>query len=310
MTRGGVRTGPRVLVAIKRTSYRTFILDRRDPHLQKLLDRKDPTVRRLRRAHDDHETTVREVKDALSSLGAHSELVEEVRGDVGASFDFVLTVGGDGTLLTASHAVGPATPLLGVNSAPQSSVGFFCGARKGTVLATLRQAFDGKLLRSELTRMRVELNGKVLSSRVLNDALVCHASPAATSRYILRIEHANRVDEEDQRSSGLWIGPAAGSTAAQKSAGGRVLALTSKRIQYVVREPYTPIGELFRFPVGTVAPDARIVILSKMRDTKIFLDGPLISFDATLGDVLTLRRSDEPLAVLGLSRNGGPKNRR
>jgi NAD+ kinase len=306
----GQRTGPRVLAVIKRTSYRTFVLDRRDPHLQKLLERKDPTVRRLRKAHDDHETTVREVKDALTALGAHTELVEEIRGDVGPSFDLVLTVGGDGTLLTASHAVGPATPLLGVNSAPDSSVGFFCGARKGTVRETLRSAFEGRLKRSELTRMRVDLNGKVLSPRVLNDALVCHASPAATSRYILRIEHAGRVDEEDQRSSGLWIGPAAGSTAAQKSAGGRVLPLTSKRIQYVVREPYTPIGVPFRLPVGTIAADERLVILSKMRDAKIFLDGPVISFDATVGDVLTLRRSDEPLTVLGLSRNGASKDRK
>jgi NAD+ kinase len=174
---------------------------------------------------------------------------------------------------------------------------------------TLRLAFEGELRRSELTRMRVELNGRVLSSRVLNDALVCHASPAATSRYILRIERPGRVDEEDQRSSGLWIGPAAGSTAAQKSAGGRVLPLSSKRLQYVVREPYTPVGVPFRFPVGTVREDQRLVILSKMRDAKIFLDGPHIVFDVTVGDVLTLRRSDEPLVVLGLTRNGNAKRR-
>jgi NAD+ kinase len=296
-------------VVIKRTSFRTFVLDKRDPLLQKLLDRGDPTVRRLRRAHDDHETTVREVKDAIASLGAHAELTDEIRGPLREDFDLVVTVGGDGTLLSASHSVGPETPILGVNSAPVSSIGFFCAAKKGNVQDTLRRAFEGKLRRSELTRMRVELNGKVLSSRVLNDALVCHASPAATSRYILRIERPGRVDEEDQRSSGVWVGPAAGSTAAQKSAGGRVLPLSSKRIQYVVREPYTPVGVPFRFPVGTIREDERLAILSKMRDAKIFLDGPHVVFDVTVGDVLTFRRSDESLAVLGLARNGAPKDR-
>jgi NAD+ kinase len=299
--------GPRILAVIKRTSFRKFVLEQRDPLVKKLLDRNDPTVRRLRRSHDDHETTVREVKEALAEAGARAELVEELRGDVDSEFDLVVTVGGDGTLLAASHAIGPDVPLLGVNSAPESSVGFFCGARKGNVRETLRRALGGELRRSKLSRMQVELNDKLLSARVLNDALVCHASPAATSRYILRVERLKgRVEEEDQRSSGLWIGPAAGSTAAQKSAGGRVLPLTSHRIQWVVREPYTPIGVPFRLPTGTIVEGERLIILSKMRETKIFLDGPHKVFDATVGDVLTMRRSPETLTVLGLSRGRTP----
>jgi len=61
-----------------------------------------------------------------------------------------------------------------------------------------------------LTRMRVERDGEVLHRRVLNDALFCHRSPAATTRYI--ISHEGR--EEHHKSSGVWVGPAAGSTAA------------------------------------------------------------------------------------------------
>ena len=78
--------------------------------------------------------------------------------------------------------------------------------------------------------MRVELNGESLHDRVLNEALFCHASPAATSRYILRVARADGAEpdvlaDEEQKSSGLWVGPAAGSTAAQRSAGGSVLPL-------------------------------------------------------------------------------------
>jgi NAD+ kinase len=300
-------TKPRVAVLSKRTSYRKFALDDADPLVTGLLQKDDVSVRRMRGSHEDHEATVREVRAALDELGAHATFQEGPRSRIHGTSDLVVTVGGDGTLLSASHQVGPETPLIGVNSAPDHSVGFFCAAKKGGVLSALRAALDGSLKRVELSRMRVELNGRAIHSRVLNEALFCHASPAATSRYILRLHDANGalVDEEEQRSSGMWIGPAAGSTAAQKSAGGRVLPLTSRKVQYVVREPYTPYGEPLRLVVGLVEDGGHVEIRNKTREAKIFLDGHHTEFDSTLGDVITMRRSDEPLTVLGLTRNGG-----
>jgi NAD+ kinase len=100
----------------------------------------------------------------------------------------------------------------------------------------------------------------------------------------------------------LWIGPAAGSTAAQRSAGGKVLPLQSANIQYVVREPYTPAGGHFRWARGLVKEDEELVLRSKMRDAKVFLDGHRLVFNITMGDVLVMRRSDEPLTVLGISK--------
>jgi NAD+ kinase len=145
--------------------------------------------------------------------------------------------------------------------------------------------------------MRVELNGKLLHARVLNEALFCHASPAATSRYIITLP----AGEEEQRSSGIWVGPAAGSTAAQRSAGGKVLPLESRRLQYVVREPYTPAGGHFRFARGFIDPDEQLVIRSKMREGKVYLDGHRIVHSVTLGDILTMRRSEDSLTVLGIA---------
>ncbi len=289
---------PRVAVVVKRTTYRKFVLEVHDPLIARLLRRHDPTVGRLKQSHEDHESTIREVEQALDDLGAEVVFRGGPRARVPPRTDLVVTVGGDGTLLAASHLIGNDVPLLGINSAPGHSVGFFCGATKGNVKQTLSRALRRELPRTELTRMRVELNGKPLHNRVLNEALFCHASPAATSRYILMLAEG----EEDQRSSGLWVGPAAGSTAAQRSAGGRVLPLESKQLQYVVREPYTPAGGRFRFARGLIDPDEQLVIRSKMREAKVFLDGHRIVHSVTLGDVLTLRRSEESLTVLGIAR--------
>jgi NAD+ kinase len=288
---------PRVAVVVKRTTYRKFMLEVHDPLIARLLRKGDPTVSRLKQSHEDHERTLREVEEALDALDAEVVFRGGPRARVPRA-DLVITVGGDGTLLAASHLIGDGVPLLGINSAPGHSVGFFCGATKGKVAPTLERALAGELAATELTRMRVDLNGKCLHARVLNEALFCHTSPAATSRYILELPSG----EEEQRSSGLWIGPAAGSTAAQRSAGGKVLPLASEKIQYVVREPYKPAGGHFRYARGLVNLDEKLVLRSKMREAKVFLDGHRIVHSVTLGDVLTMRRSSESLTVLGIAK--------
>ena len=296
---------PRVLVLCKRTSFRKLVEEDGDPRIEGLIRKGDITVRRMRRSHDDHESTVREVRAALETVGAETIFQDGPRSTIVGAYDLIMTVGGDGTLLSASHQIGPGVPLLGVNSAPEHSVGFFCGAKKGSVLGTVRAALDGTLKRVVLSRMRVQKDDATIHARVLNEALFCAASPAATSRYILRIFDAKgeMLAEEEQRSSGLWIGPAAGSTAAQKSAGGRVLPLSSRRIQYVVREPYTPYGIALKLTVGLAPDGGRVELRNKMREAKIFLDGHHNVHDSTIGDVITMSQSAETLTVLGLSRS-------
>jgi NAD+ kinase len=291
----------KILVLLKRTPYTEFVLSERYSHVMKLLAQRDPSVARLRRSHVDHEHTVTELRTALARLGETAVFSDAPTTKIAETFDLVVTVGGDGTLLAASHQLGPETPLLGINSAPEHSVGFFCGGQKGNVLATLRKALAAKLTSTTLSRMQVSLNGRVLHARVLNEALFCHASPAATSKYILTVrKKRGAAREEEQKSSGLWIGPAAGSTAAQRSAGGKVLPLTSTQIQYVVREPYTPLGKRLRLVQGLVGNGGEIELRNKMRAARLYLDGHKTEFKLALGDVLVMSRSPQSLCVLGL----------
>lgn len=243
--------------------------------------------------------TLETVRRALDELGARAVLVQRAHAEFDTSdAALVVSVGGDGTLLAASHNVGQV-PILGVNSAPEHSVGFFCAAQRDSVKRMLTEALEGRLVKVRLTRMAVAVNGRIRSRRVLNEALFCHASPAATSRYVLRY---GRVREE-QRSSGFWIGPASGSTAAQRSAGGAVLPLSSKKLQLVVREPYAAAFSArdYRLLRVIVAPGARLFTKSKMQDGCLFLDGPYRQVPVRLGDEVTFYASDEPLTVVGLS---------
>ena len=290
----------RVALVVKRSA-----LDRAREHpddrLHELLEREDPTVAHVRDAHAEHEASVAEVKRSLADCGA---LVTPIRNKrehfETAKFDLVVTVGGDGTLLHASHSVGDVPAILSINSSPSTSVGFFAAAEQPRIADAIRAALEDELPSVELTRMKVSVNGEVISSRVLNDALFCHSSPAATSRYIL--EHRGRVEE--QKSSGFWIGPAAGSTAAQRSAGGKVLPLGSRTLQMVVREPYTPHARPYKLRRVLVRPDEELLVRSKARRMRLYLDGPDEWVTVDLGDVLTFTRSPEPLVLLGISKQG------
>jgi NAD+ kinase len=286
---------PHVIVIGKRTAYQRFVEDEGDPRARGLIKKRDPSVATWLDSHRDHSRTMEEVEKVLDRVGAKALFLQRAH----AAFDtsdaaLVIAVGGDGTLLAASHNVGNV-PILGVNSAPSHSVGFFCAAQRSDFAGLLQRALDGKLKSLRLTRMTVSLNGRMRSKRVLNEALYCHSSPAATSRYIL---HVGKKKEE-QRSSGIWIGPAAGSTAAQRSAGGRILPLSSNELQLVVREPYSPYGK-FKLLKLLVGSKNEVVLHSKMDDAALYLDGPHRTVSVRLGDVVSFGVSDEPLQVLGL----------
>jgi NAD+ kinase len=291
-------TAPHVLVIFKKSAFQLYVRERRSARVVSLLRKKDVTVQRLRAAHDDHVGSIAEAKSVLLALGTRA--VFRYRADIGAAheFDLVVTLGGDGTLLWASHAVGANIPVVAINTAPQDSVGFFCAGTKPELGDVLADAVRGRTRAVRLTRMRVDVDGERLGNRVLNDALFCHECPAATSRYLI----ARAGVEEEQKSSGLWVGPAAGSTAAQRSAGGRVLAVSSQHLQYVVREPYTPGAVRYKFERGLIAPDDSLHVINKMRSGRLYLDGPHAAHVVQMGARLTFARSDEPLTLLGLRR--------
>lgn len=292
----------RVLVVYKKSAWQTHVVERKNARFLELLGEGHSAIARLEAAHEAHVETLEETRAALESLGVRATF--RFRGDEGLveGFDLVVTVGGDGTLLWAARWLSEATPVVAINSAPQDSVGHFCAGKKGRVRSTLEKALHGGLPTTHLTRMAVSLDGEVVSKRVLNDVLFAHASPAATSRYVLRVVTGKKVREEELKSSGLWAGPTAGSTAAQRSAGGQVLPVRSKKIQWIVREPYWAHGKRPPLMHGLIAPGDRVEIISKVRDGRLWVDGPHHVRDVKMGSALSLSPEGEPLTILGFPR--------
>lgn len=302
--RGARRAARRVLVFHKRSTYELEVESSGAARVDALIAEENPAVRRIREAHETHLRTMEAARQVLRDLQVEAEFRprDQANGDVG-DVDLVVTLGGDGTLLWTSHLVGPGVPMLAVNTSPKTSVGYFCGGDRNDLPEVLAEAVVGRLDETRLTRMRLTVEGRVVSERVLNDVLFSHPCPAATSRYILGF----RGIEEEQRSSGIWVGPAAGSTAAQRSAGGQVLPLESRDLQFVVREPYEPRGNRFELVRGLVGSGESLRVRNKMTEARLYADGYHRAHEVRLGQLVTMSESPEPLILLGLrQRRNGP----
>jgi NAD+ kinase len=250
---------------------------------------------RARLLRDDRENRVamRDVMSALKRAGADAKAV--FRGNLAASplFDLIVTVGGDGTFFMAAHRA-HGTPILGVNSVPRSSLGLFAAANRATFPAMLKKALAGKLPAVRLNRYSVTINDRVRPEFGVNDVLIAHPSPAYLSRFAFSIDGG---PVEIQRSSGMWISTAAGSTAAIRAAGGRRMPLASRRLQYLVREPYD-------WPARTRRPrgyaDRTVDIGILMREACLWIDGVRTRVELELGDRIRIETGAEPAVVLGV----------
>lgn len=263
-----------------------------------LLAGRDPLVADIVRAHERHSASMRAIREGLERRGLDATWRHDWSDLDPDDFDLVVTIGGDGTVLHASHSIGD-TPVLGINSSPETSVGYFTAGGAADLGGLLDRFLGGELPPTPLYRMEVRVNGEVIAARALNDALFSHAIPASTTRYVLRVGDA----AEEQLSSGVWVCTAAGSTAAVRAAGGKVMRCGSRRLQFVVREPGPLTGaDGMRWPelVRGIAPgEGGISIRSKTSSARLYIDGPHLVHPIDFGDEVTFAGAARPLRLLG-----------
>lgn len=285
----------RALILYKKSAYKIYFLEHRSSILRKKMRLTSSGVAAFRKSHNEHYRTLGELEKTLRAL--HIKYTKSTRGrkiDY-ARYDFVIAVGGDGTFLEAARGVKKQL-ILGINSNPARSVGKFCIANGKTFKNVLKNILAGKLKLKKLQRLRLKLEEGTSPFDVLNDLLICNENPAAMSRYQLSINGKS----EEQRSSGVWISTAAGSTGAIKSAGGKVLPIESKAVQYMPRELQNYPKPKYKLRGGVVVLRQSIKVRSLIRGGMIYVDGAHIKFPFGFGGVARISISPYPLkAVFG-----------
>jgi len=233
------------------------------------------------RNHSKHNETLRYVEKSIASLGVPYDKITRRPGIDYKGYGLIIAVGGDGTLLEVARGINRHQLLLGVNSDPSWSVGKFCHANVRNFNLIMNSILKGAANIKPLYKIRILIQDGLQkkSYECLNDILICHANPAAMSRYIITIGDIN----EEHRNSGIWISSAAGSTGAILSAGGSQMQEESRMIQYKPRELYHMKVGKYRLTGGLVDVSERIKVMSLMREGNIFLDGAHVQHEFEYG---------------------------
>ncbi len=285
----------RVLVIAKKTVIDRYAGARPDPKFVELLQRNDPLVARARLTHEAHRDAVRHITEVLRGRGLRYRVVFGASKRAAAAHDLVISVGGDGTLLDAAHCV-VDQPVLAVNSFPETSIGYFCGATMENFAARLESILAGEARVTSLNRIAVSIDDRRLHYPALNDILFAHTVPAATTSYILKVDGL----EEQHLSSGVWVSTAAGSTAAIRAAGGVRQPIASRDLQYKVRELFRPPQSDHELTGGIIAD--KVEILSKTSSAAVFMDGHRVRFRVGYGDLVRVESNSRPMSLYLFSR--------
>lgn len=217
-----------------------------------------------------HEETLKKIKSLLASRGIKCSVIDRDKlRTANLSGDLIITVGGDGTILAAAH-IANNIPILGVNSTPGNSVGFYCLANISNLEKILTDIENDRIKPKHLPLMEAKCEGKRILPLALNDILFAGTSPAEMVRYSLTVGGKC----ESQRSSGIWFAIGPGSTAAIFSAGGSKEPINSTRIQYLVREPSLYPRRGYNLIHGFVDPANPIMVIPEADGYAIYIDGP------------------------------------
>jgi NAD+ kinase len=206
--------------------------------------------------------------------------------------DFVVVIGGDGTLLSAARVVGGSgKPILGVNL---GGLGFMTAI----ILEELYPVLE-RILRDEVEydeRMMLvahvhRLGERVADYSVLNDVVINKGAMAKI------IDIRVTVDEQylsTYKADGLIISSPTGSTGYSLSAQGPIVYPT---LHTILITPICPHMLTFR---PLLVPDTMVVraeMLSKGTDVFLTLDGQ-VGFGLREGDVIEVKKSNAKLRFI------------
>jgi NAD+ kinase len=212
--------------------------------------------------------------------------------------EFVVVLGGDGTMLAAARAVAKAgIPILGVNL---GSLGFMTEIRQEELEAMLdaHAQKKGAMDVRAMVHCQLERGAKCVETyEALNDIVV---NKAALARIVDFDVYVNQQFVSNYKADGIIIATPTGSTAYSLAAGGPILAPS---VDAFVITPVSPHA-LTNRPL--VVPDrSEIVIEVKQTQEEAYLtvDGQT-GVPLRKGDRISCRKSEHTIKLLHLAQRG------
>lgn len=211
--------------------------------------------------------------------------------EIGAAADAAIVIGGDGTMLGIARQLAPFdVPLIGIN---QGRLGFMTDIRIEHMLPVLAEILGGKFKadRRTLLEGRVMRDGEAIHlGMAVNDVVVARGAGAGMAELKVNVDQHFMYN---QRSDGLIISTATGSTAYALSAGGPLLHPSLGGILLVPIAPHA----LSNRPI--VLPDSSRIVVEIMSGRDISVNFDMQTFASLIPrDRIVIERSPHTITFL------------
>jgi NAD+ kinase len=227
--------------------------------------------------------------DLAHKLGGRGTSVQEMAD---LKVDFIVSVGGDGTILRTIHKMADPLPILGVN---MGTLGFLVDLEPENAADKIESLISGFEV-DERPRLKVLLNRRSLPPATNEVALIA-ASPAKMIEFEIIVDGSLM---EDFRADGVIVATATGSTAYAMSAGGPIV---DPRVDALVLVPMAPFKLSSRPWVLPGRSTIEIKLKLPEKDALVVIDGQNMA-TISQNDLLVMGRADTPARFVKVDRNG------
>lgn len=212
-------------------------------------------------------------------------------------YDFVITMGGDGTVLFAARGCAPlGIPIFPVNF---GSFGFIASVQRDEWRKELDDFLAGKAIVDERGMIRADLvrgGQRRLSATGLNDVVICGKTAAHTISFNVMYD---KVPLGEIKADGIIISTATGSTAYSASAGGPIIDPDLDVMVLTLMNAFS----LSSRPLA-LSPDGQLeieILPSRISDVVISVDGQ-IPVDLHVGDVIRINQTEHKARLIGCTK--------
>ncbi|MGB7544439.1 MAG: NAD(+)/NADH kinase [Methanothrix sp.] len=228
-------------------------------------------------------------QDIAPQIGREGTGVAEMER---AKVDYIVSVGGDGTILRTIHKMADPLPILGIN---MGTLGFLVDVEPRDAIETLKRLLSGFVV-DERSRLKLLINGVCLP-RATNEIAFLTASPAKMIEFEIIVDGALM---EDFRADGVIVATSTGSTAYAMSAGGPIV---DPRVDAIVLVPMAPFKLSSR---PWVIPGDRIIeVRLKLpeKEALVVVDGQTSNTISSL-DRVVISKAKTPARFVKVGKDG------
>lgn len=228
-------------------------------------------------------------QDIAPQIGWQGSTVEEMERQ---KVDFIVSVGGDGTILRTIHKMDDPVPILGIN---MGTLGFLVDVEPKDAFQVLEQLVSGFEV-DERSRLKVLLNGMCLPPAT-NEVVLMTASPAKMIEFEIIVDGSLM---EDFRADGVIIATSTGSTAYAMSAGGPIV---DPRVDAIVLVPMAPFKLSSRPWVIPGKSMIEVKLKLPMKEALVVVDGQSTT-TISANDTVVISKADTPARFVKVGRDG------